>query len=91
MKIVTLCGCGLGTCFVLKFTAEKAVKELNIKATIVPSDVGSCSGEKADLFLVPYGLESPPGMRENMKIIAIRNVVSVSEVKSAIEKALERK
>lgn len=91
MKIVTLCGCGLGTCFILKFTAEKAARELGLKASVVPSDIGSCALEKADLFLAPFGLDSPPGMGKNIEIIAIRNIVSVPEVKSAIEKALMRR
>ena len=91
MKIVTLCGCGLGTCFILKFTAEKAVRELGLQAAVVPSDIGSFGLEKADLYLAPYGLDSPLGLHKDTEIIAIRNVVSVPEVKSAIEKALMRK
>lgn len=88
MKIVTLCGCGLGTCFVLKFTAEKAVKELNIQATIIPSDIGSCRLEKADLYLAPYGLSTALGAGEDLRIVSIRNVVSVPEIKTAIQNVL---
>lgn len=87
MKIVTLCGCGLGTCFILKFTAEKALRELGIRATIVPSDTGSCHTEHADLYLAPYGLDTTV-LDDAANIVAIRNVVSVPEVRDAIEKNL---
>ena len=88
MKIVTICGCGLGTCFVLKFTTEKAARELNISATVIPSDIGSCALEEADLYLAPYGLNTEAGGTGRLKITAIRNVVSVSEVKAALQRAL---
>ena len=88
MKIITLCGCGLGTCFVLKFTAEKAAKELNLQALITPSDIGSSGLEQADLYLVPYGLNSALCVRGSGKVVSIRNVVSVAEVKAAIQNVL---
>lgn len=87
MKIVTLCGCGLGTCFILKFAAEKAVKELGIQATIVPSDISSYNVEEADLYLVPFGLDTG-AVDKHIPIVPIRNVVSVTEVKEAIRNAL---
>lgn len=88
MKIVTLCGCGLGTCFILKFSAEKAVRELGIQATIVPSDITSCSTETADLYLAPFGLEVET-MDRSTPIIMVKNVLSVAEVKEAIQNALQ--
>lgn len=88
MKIVTLCGCGLGTSYILKITAERALREIGMNACIVPCDIGSCSSEKADLYLAPYGLNSPLGVTEHMHIVAIHNIVSVPEVRTAIEALL---
>lgn len=88
MKIVTMCGCGLGTCLVLKYTAQKALEELGVEATIVPCSIDNCMFEKADLYLVPYGLVIPITPRGTM-IAYIQNVLNVSEVIGAIQNVLQ--
>lgn len=90
MKIVTLCGCGLGTCFILKFTAEQALNKLGITAEVIPCGIENGSVEKADLYLVPYGLEYSLGVDSSSKVAAIRNVLSVQEVGDAIKCLLGR-
>lgn len=85
MKIITLCGCGLGTCFVLKFTAEKAVQRLRLDARILPRDLNSFHPEEADLYLIPYGLKAAP-VEQCGKVVAIRDVLSVDEVCNAINR-----
>lgn len=87
MKIVTLCGCGLGTSLLLKFTAEKAVNELGIQAEIIPEAIGNCDHYDADLYLMPLGLDLEWGDR-SCRVVSIRNAISVSEVRSAIEACL---
>ena len=89
MKIVTLCGCGLGTCFILKFTAEKALERLGLIAEIVPCSIGSCSTEHADLYLAPSGLDTSPMDVSEGYVAAIRNVLSTDEVVYAIEQYLK--
>ena len=41
MKIVTLCTCGLGTCFALKIKLEEVLEYLGISCEVVPCDLGS--------------------------------------------------
>lgn len=89
MKIVTLCGCGLGTCFILKFTAEKALERLGRTAEIIPCSIGSCSTEHADLYLAPSGLDITPKNVSEGCVVAIRNVLSIDEVVCAIEQYLK--
>lgn len=83
MRIVTLCGCGLGTCFILKFTAEKAVRELGIQASVIPGGISSYEIEDADLYLIPYGLDATAIGRKGL-VVAIHSVVSTEEVRQAI-------
>lgn len=90
MRIVTLCGCGLGTCFILKFTAEKALEKLGISAEIIPCGIGSCSIEHADLYLAPSGLDTSLMDIPEASIAAIRNVLSIEEIAQAIEKYRNR-
>ena len=89
LKIATLCGCGLGTSFLLKFTAEKAVKELGIEARVFPGSMDRYGMEKADLYLFPYGLSTDTAHRKEA-MAPIHNVLDVEEVKQAILEALRR-
>lgn len=90
MKIVTLCGCGLGTCFILKFTAERAARELGLSVEVVPSSISSCDIEPADLYLAPYGLDAR-GVMPSAPVAMIRNVVSTEEIKRAIQERMDRR
>lgn len=83
-----MCGCGLGTCFILKFTAEKALEKMEISAEIIPGGIGSCSIEHADLYLAPSGLDTSLMDIPEAYVVAIRNVLSTEEVALAIEKYL---
>ena len=41
MKILAVCGMGLGTSLILRMNAEKALKQLGIEADVEVSDMGS--------------------------------------------------
>ena len=90
MKIVTICGCGLGTCFILKLTTEKALEALGIKAEVVPCDLGCAQSEQGDIYIAPYGMENEFVMHEQA-CIAIKNVICVEEVKEKLSDFLSLK
>ena len=41
MRIVTLCTCGLGTCFALKIKVEEVLERMGIICEVIPCDLGS--------------------------------------------------
>ena len=53
MKILTVCGMGMGTGLILKMTAEAALKELGVKASVEVADIGTAraSARTADLIV----------------------------------------
>ncbi|MDN5300670.1 MAG: ascorbate system component [Thermoanaerobacteraceae bacterium] len=84
MKFVTVCGCGLGTCLLLKMTAESALKQLGVKAEVVHSDLGSATSIECDMFIVTTDME-PHFKAANKKYIAIKNVADVNDMKQKLE------
>ncbi|MGJ8720814.1 MAG: PTS sugar transporter subunit IIB, partial [Salinibacterium amurskyense] len=52
MKIVTICGAGIGSSGVLKINAERALKSLDLEATVVAADVSTVRTVAADAQII---------------------------------------
>lgn len=84
MKIVTLCTCGLGTCFILKMKTEEVLAELGISCEVVPCDLSSSQMEDADLYLVPYGMDVDLISMRKIPVIMIQDVVDTTEIREKL-------
>ncbi|WP_449619267.1 PTS sugar transporter subunit IIB [Robertmurraya sp. Marseille-Q9965] len=84
MKILAVCGNGLGTSFMLSLNVNKALKELNIDGDCKNMDLASAKTEHAD-----YYIGSPEIMDQlndgNKKTIRIVNMVNLNEIKDALK------
>jgi ascorbate PTS system EIIB component len=89
MKIVTLCGVGVGTSAILKVTAERALERLDIEAQVTAADVGSVATVAADaqVILTSSELVSAIG-KTNADVIVIDNVFDVDELTTKLEIAI---
>lgn len=85
MKILAVCGNGLGTSFMLSLNVNKAMKELNISGDCKNMDLASAKTETADFYI-----GSPEIMEQlkdgNKKVISIVNMVNLNEIKEALTK-----
>mgnify|MGYP002781064776 CR=1 FL=1 len=52
MKIVTICGAGIGTSGILKVNAERALQRLGLSATVVAADIASVTRVAADAQVI---------------------------------------
>ncbi|TKC18537.1 PTS sugar transporter subunit IIB [Robertmurraya kyonggiensis] len=84
MKILAVCGNGLGTSFMLSLNVNKALKELNIDGDCKNMDLASAKTEQAD-----YYIGSPEIMDQlndgNKKTIRVVNMVNLNEIKDALK------
>lgn len=89
MKIVAICGVGIGTSAILKATAERALERLDLEADITATDVASVARVAADaqIILTSSELVSAIG-KTNADIIVIDNVFDVDELTAKLEIAL---
>lgn len=91
MKVVTVCSCGLGTCFVLKMKVEQYLQKKGVRAQVIPCDISSASLEEADLYVAPFGLNlSFAGLKEE-NVIVLQDLLDETELQLRLDQVLDRK
>ncbi len=88
MKILAVCGMGFGSSMVLRMTIEATLKEANIKATIVTSDIGSAKSEKADVIVTSAEFAKLLASKK-IPIVVIKNYVDRKEMKAKLLPVLQ--
>lgn len=89
MKIVTVCGMGIGTSVLLKMNAEKALRALGVDADVEAADIGTARGaaRTAQIVLTSADLVEELG-EVPAKVVVINNFTSVDEVTEKLTTAL---
>lgn len=90
MKILAVCGMGLGTGLLLRMQAEKALKELGIQADVEVADIGTARAlaSSADLILTSEELAQQLG-QVKPKIVTITNFIDLREMVTKLRAAIE--
>lgn len=90
MKIMVVCGHGLGTSLMMEMSIKSILKELGVKADVDHMDLGSAKGTNCDIFigttditdqLVAQGVEG--------KIVPLKNMVDKASMKERLSAALQ--
>lgn len=88
IRIATLCGMGFGSSMMLKLFIEEILKDLGMKAEVVPWDLGTFKGQQADIVVAPTDMEmhlrSTPA-----KVVLIKNLVDKKELRDKLVPILE--
>ncbi|MFB0533776.1 MAG: PTS sugar transporter subunit IIB [Anaerolineae bacterium] len=88
MRIATLCGMGFGTSMMLKLFIDEILKDLGMKAEVVPWDLGTFKGQQADIVVAPTDMEMH--LRStSAKVVLIRNLLDKKELRDKLLPALE--
>jgi PTS system ascorbate-specific IIB component len=94
MKIVVVCGAGVGSSMVLKINIEKALRRLNIEATVEQSDITVAGSMNADLFVTSDTfarlLDEKYGQSDTSNVIVIKNYIDQEEYITKLEKAIKK-
>lgn len=89
MKIVAICGAGIGTSGILKVNAERALARLDLEADVTASDVASVAVAAADAQVI---LTSPELVAHigatNADIVVINNYFDLEEITQKLEIAI---
>ncbi len=51
LKVMTICGVGMGSSLILRSTAEKALRQLGVDAEVAHEDVSSARSVDADVII----------------------------------------
>jgi len=89
MKIVTVCGMGIGTSVLLKMNTEKALRGLGLDWDVEAADIGTARGvaRTADVVFSSADLVEEIG-DVHAKVIVIHNFTSVDEVTQRIKELM---
>jgi PTS system ascorbate-specific IIB component len=90
MKIVTVCGMGLGTSNWLRAKVMDVIREIGIKADVDASDIGTLVVSDYDLIVASNGLEKQIN-NSQVPIILIKNILDQKELKEKISSFLSKK
>lgn len=91
MKILAVCGFGVGSSMVLKMTLEKAVKELGLDAEVKNTDIASAKAEQADVYFTSAELKPDLESSTDKPVYAIKRYMDKDEVLKAMNAFLENK
>jgi PTS system ascorbate-specific IIB component len=89
VKIIAVCGMGIGTSVLLKINAEKVLKMIGVEATVEAADMATARGAAFDAQIVlttPELVESLKGL--NAEIIPIDHFFDLEELNLKLSKAL---
>ena len=89
MKILAVCGMGLGTGLLLRMQAEKALRELGIQADLEVADIGTARAlaSTADLILTSEELAPQLG-QVKPPIVTISNFIDLREMVDKLRAAM---
>ncbi|TFD86238.1 MULTISPECIES: PTS sugar transporter subunit IIB [Cryobacterium] len=89
MKIVVMCGIGLGTSAILKVNAERALQRLDIDASVQATDVAGVRAAAADAQVILTSSELVNAIgKTNADVIVINNYFDVDELVVKLDIAL---
>jgi len=89
VKIVTICGAGIGSSGILKVNAEKALDALGLAADVVAADIASVRAVAEDANVILTSAEFVEAIGDTYaEVIVIRNHFDQGEITGAVDRAL---
>lgn len=89
MRIVAICGAGIGTSGILKVNAERVLDRLGLDADVTAADIGSVAGAASDAQII---LTSPELVDRigptNADVIVVQNYFDLDELEQKLDEAL---
>lgn len=90
MKIVAICGSGIGSSGILKVNAERVLSRLGIAADVTAAHLGTLALDAADAQII---LTSPEFLgdigKTNADVIIVENYFDTAELTRKLQDALE--
>lgn len=89
MKILAVCGSGLGSSFMMEMNIKKVLKKIEVEAEVDHSDLGSVTPDLADVFVMAKDIAYSANLPED-KVIIINNIIDLKEVEQKIREYFDK-
>ncbi len=90
MKILAVCGFGVGSSMVLKMTLDKAIRKLGIDIEVENTDLTSARGTPCDAIFTSFDLEETIRPTVSVPVFPIKRYMSIEEVTESLLKLIEK-
>lgn len=89
MKILAVCGMGLGSALLIKMTIERVAKSMGFDAVVDTADIGTARGlaMNADIVVTSGHLAERLGEVPG-KLVVVKNLMSEEEVEEKLTEAI---
>lgn len=91
MKILAVCGFGVGSSMVLKMTIDKVAKEMGIQASVENTDLSTAKATQADVYFTSQELLNDLSSSVKNPVYPVKKYMDKEEVKMQFEKFLEER
>jgi ascorbate PTS system EIIB component len=92
LKILVVCGAGLGSSFACQMSVESVLQEIGVKASLDHSDISSAGGSRADIIISGKNFESQFSRYDlPMDLIFLDRLVDKGEIKEKLVPVLKAK
>jgi len=93
VKIIAVCGVGIGTSAILKVNAERALDRLGLSADVDASDLAGIAAAAADAQVILTSSELADAVRAAVgrsfaEIVEVSNYFDVEEISAKLETSL---
>ena len=90
LKVLAVCGFGIGTSLILRITIEKVFKDMGIDAEVENVDIMTASSVPADLIFTSQELCSQLEGKTKVAVIVVSNFLSYDEIREKTLEAMPR-
>ena len=89
MKIMAICGSGLGSSFMVEMNIKKVLKKLEIEAEVEHSDLSSATPGAADLFVMAKDIAASASVPES-QLVVIKQYYRYQRTRSAAARLVRK-
>lgn len=87
LKIITVCGLGVGSSLILKMSVDTAMSQLKVRCNIEHWDMGTIKGKDCDLIVTSNGFKK--NFADQKNVVFVDNIVDIAEIKGKLEEYLK--
>ncbi len=84
VKIMTVCGAGVGSSVMLRANILDLLRKYGIKGDVITADPVTCKGQKADIIITQEIFAATIRGTTDARIILLRNLVSMKELEEKL-------
>ncbi len=79
MKIMAVCGHGIGSSFMMEMNIKKVLSKLGVEAEVEHTDLASVSPDDADIFVMGRDIAASATSLPQERVVVVTNIVSAAE------------